>query len=266
MSAYFPKGSLLLVFITLLYSSCEVYDWTQNRIQASSNIVEESRDLSGYSQIKLCCSMEAEIFQSGQYSIEISGPDNVLPHIETVVQADQLHIGYEDGYNFNLNGERIRLRIGLPDLSGLQTSSSSEAKVGDFVGQDLLLKASSSSEIDFSSFQGENIQLEVSSSAEISLDCRGSSLHTSASSSGDIYLRGEAISIRADASSSGRIRAADCRVNTATADVSSSGKIELQVEEELTGNARSSGDIYYRGQPERISTETSSSGKIRRMN
>ena len=260
------KTIILALSILLACSSCDVYDWNQNRIQASSDIVNETRNVSDYSQVKVCCSIETEIFQSNSYSMEISGPDNVLPHLETEVSGDKLNIGFEQGYNFNMNGNRVRVRIGMPQLTGVQSSSSSDAIVGDFSGQDLHLQASSSGEIDFNSFNGSDIRMEASSSGKINLNCRGSNLQAASSSSGRIEISGEAESIQAEASSSGRILAAECQVNTARVSAGSSGRIELHVLKELEANARSSGDVYYHGQPDILHTETSSSGKVRRRN
>ena len=87
-------------------------------------------------------------------------------------------------------------------------------------------------------------------------------IETKVSSAGEVTLSGTATTAEIEASSSGDVKAKELDVINAYVSASSAGNIEFTVLETLEAKASSYGEIWYYGNPSRVSTETSSSGKI----
>ena len=85
------------------------------------------------------------------------------------------------------------------------------------------------------------------------------------SGSGSIELEGSGAEVYARISGSGKIRADDLKVEVLEASISGSGSIYMTVAEEIDASISGSGNVYYDGDPDRVHSNSSGSGKVRRM-
>mgnify|MGYP002636009405 CR=1 len=112
----------------------------------------------------------------------------------------------------------------------------------------------------------DELEIKVSSSAKAKLNIDTENLNVGVSSSGKLELSGRTNFQSFDVSSSGRFMAYDLSSKRVKASISSSGSAEIQVAQELIANASSSGKISYKGNPDNVLVDSSSSGKIRKAN
>ncbi len=84
------------------------------------------------------------------------------------------------------------------------------------------------------------------------------------SGSGDMNLSGKTIDFEATISGSGDIKAYDLIADNVEATVSGSADIKVTANKMLKARVSGSGDISYRGNPEKVDTKTSGSGDISR--
>ena len=216
-----------------------------DRVRGNGEVVEDNRALDGFTGIKTCCSFKVELAE-GNFAVRVEAESNLLEFIETEVRGRTLHIKYTDDANFK-STEPITVYVSLPNLAGIDASSSSRVT-------------------GTTPFRGDNLELNVSSSANITVDFTGERVDLDASSSGQIKVRGSARRVTADASSASAINAEDLEAEDGVADVSSAASISLHTSKSLRADASSAGSVSYRGNPSELITDTSSAGRVRSRN
>ena len=217
----------------------------EDRVRGNGEVVDQNRDLDGFTGINTCCSFRVEVAE-GDFNVRVEAESNLLEFIETEVRGRTLHIKYTDGANFK-STEPINVYVSLPELTGIDASSSSRVK-------------------GTTPFSGEDLELDVSSSANIIVEFTGDRVDLDASSSGRIEVRGSARRVTADASSASSIDAEELEAEDGVADVSSAANISLHTSKSLRADASSAGSVSYRGNPSELITDTSSAGKVRSRN
>ena len=108
----------------------------------------------------------------------------------------------------------------------------------------------------------ENFKTAMSGSGDITLDIESNSVGTSMSGSGSITLSGTTSDFNVTISGSSDIKAYELEADTVIATVSGSADIQVTAKKMLKARVSGSGDISYRGNPEKIDTKTSGSGDI----
>ena len=114
-------------------------------------------------------------------------------------------------------------------------------------------------------FRTDDIELAVSGSGNIEVKLDSDDVDIRISGSGNIEVEGRGNDASARISGSGRVRARDLKVRTLEASISGSGSIYMSVSDEIEGRISGSGNIYYDGNPDRVHSNSSGSGKLRRL-
>ncbi|MEL6805166.1 MAG: head GIN domain-containing protein, partial [Bacteroidota bacterium] len=216
----------LLILALSFFSACETtaQNWGNGRnITASNNVISEERSLQGFDEIKVCCSIAVDLYQSNSYEVEVEAADNVLQYVRTEVVGDRLEIGMENNINIRNNG-RIRVRVSMPSLEAVSVSSSST-----LTGH--------------GTFRGGDLDLKCSSSGKMELDFEGEDINANANSSGTIRLAGSANDVKVNTSSSATFNAYDLQSRTARINSSSSSTVKISVSDRISANASSSASV-----------------------
>jgi carbon monoxide dehydrogenase subunit G len=125
------------------------------------------------------------------------------------------------------------------------------------------LATSSSGSIHATTVETDTLRITISSSGSVIIDSLAArTVDVIISSSGDCTLSGTVDRQTVRISSSGEYRAADLASREASVQLTSSGEATLRVAERLEARISSSGDVRYRGNPPRVTTHTSSSGRV----
>ena len=240
-------STILLVLVAVsLTAQVEVSNggWSvaTGRVKGNGELVTQSRDLEGFTGISTCCSFEIKLAE-GPYEVRIEAESNLLAFIKTEVQHQVLQVGFTKRANFK-SQKPIKVYVSLPNLKTVVASSSSKVT-------------------GTTSFTGTDLRLDVSSAATIDLAFNGDHIDLKASTTGRIDVAGSAGSVSAAASSGSRIQAADLRANEVDADVRTTAKMFLFVEQQLRADASSSGSIVYSGSPGNVQVNTGSNGRVR---
>lgn len=218
----------------------------QKKIQGSGNIEKQERNLSeNFTAVKTCCSMVVMVTKADKFSVVVEADDNLLQYIETEVFNGRLTIRREKNINFE-SGKRVKVYVTMPEIDGLYASSSS----------DLIVSGN---------FKGDELDIDASSSAEIEVNFTGTRVNVESSSSSRIRLAGSADRLDADMSSSSRVAAEKFTTKRLKAEASSSGRITIAVTEEVDADVSSSGQVNYSGSPQKVFSDASSGGKVRKI-
>lgn len=246
----------------------------------------EVRNVDTFTKISFGFPGKLYLKQGSPQKVELEGDQDVLEEVETEVSGGRLRIGKEGKWFDWNNNERITVYITIPNIEGVAVSGS-----GDIIGQ--------------SKFKTDNLQLNVSGSGSLSMEVEANGgVDANVSGSGDMDLKGHFASFESDVSGSGKIivaatidaladfgisgsgkveasgsadmvktnisgsgkvLAADFVTNRCDIRISGSGDVEISVKNELDANITGSGSVSYRGEPKKVNSHSSGSGKVRKM-
>ena len=237
------KKIATLSLVVLFTASCTA-QWG-NKVKGNGKIVTLERSVGDYDGIGVSGWFDVELVDGKEGRLTLKGEENLLEHIVTEVKNGKLSIKVEKGYNLKPSSwdDGILIIVPVESINSISLSGS-----GDIVGK-TTLKAS-------------NFNTAMSGSGDITLDVEVRSLTASMSGSGDITLSGNTADFNATISGSGDIKAYELDADNVDATVSGSADIKVTAKKMLKARVSGSGDISYRGNPEKVDTKTSGSGDI----
>ena len=183
--------------------------------------------------------------KEGELTVE--GEENLLEYIITEVNNGKLSIKTEKGVNLKPSNwnDGIRITVPVESIDAVSLSGS-----GDIVGKTRI--------------KAGDFKTAMSGSGDITLDLETDSMTAAMSGSGDMNLSGKTKDFDATISGSGDIKAYDLEADNVEAVISGSADIKVTANKKLKARVSGSGDISYRGNPEKVDTKTSGSGDISR--
>ena len=205
----------------------------------------ETRKLSGFTSVSVGQSIDLELIPGNEEKavIDISGSID-LADVVTEVSGSRLKISLEDRRGGYRNVD-VRIQLTYRTLEGIRSSSSSNVFSKGVIS-------------------GDRLDVVVSSSADVELEIDVEELEVEVSSSGDCTISGRTTYQDIEVSSSGEYNAYDLESEKARVDVSSSGRAKILLSKEIDADASSSGTVTYKGDPDKVWVNASSSGKVRK--
>lgn len=237
------KKLSLLLCIGIISLSCSA-QWGKT-VKGNGNNVTIERNTGDYDGVSVSGWFDVDLVDGSEGIVTLEGEENLLEYIITEVKNGKLVIKTEKGVNLKTSNWKSGIRITVPveSLSSVSMSGS-----GDIVGK--------------TKIKSGNFSTAMSGSGDITLDIETNSLTASMSGSGDITLSGTTTDFEATISGSGDINAFDLEADYVNATVSGSADIQVTANKSIKARVSGSGDISYRGNPEKIDTKTSGSGDI----
>jgi len=222
----------------------------------------EIRNVSEFTSVSSSESIRVTLKKGDEPKVEVSTTGE-LEDVVTEVNRGGLVI--EMASNKMFRNVEVEVTVYFQELESLKASSSSRMMSEDLISAgNIEIKGSSSARMDLN-IKATNVEVSGSSSARITLSAEATNVEAKVSSSCRFSLEGNANNFEAKVSSSGRISATEFTCQNADLAASSSGRIELNVEEKLIAKASSSGKISYGGKPSIVDADTGSGGKVSRM-
>lgn len=203
---------------------------------------KETRNLNSFDRLSVGASIDLTIKEGNEneVTVEVSGVD--LEDVLTEVASGKLSIHMARG---SYRNNDVRVYLTYKELKSIRVSSSASLK-----GESIV--------------KSSDLRIKVSSSGRARLDVEVEDVQIAVSSSGRLELNGTAKRQTVDVSSSGRYSGYGLKTQVLDADVSSSGRAEVYVTEKINANASSSGRVTYRGNPDKVIADSSSSGRVRK--
>lgn len=270
------KKYTLLTFFALLLSTTLLL--AQHR---------EVRNVENFTKISFGFPGKLYLKQGSPQKVELEGDKDVLEEVETDVEGSSLKIRKEGKwFDWNFDDDKITVYITMPNIEGVSVSGS-----GNVIGQskikteDLDLNVSGSGSLSLEVDASGDIETDVSGSGDIDLKGRCKSFNSDVSGSGKVTLSatidnratfgvsgsgkieasGSAENVKASINGSGKVLAADLQTNRCEIRISGSGDVEINVKNELDANISGSGSVTYKGNPNKVNSHASGSGKVRKM-
>lgn len=205
-------------------------------------------DVKDFSELSLGIPGTLYLTQGSNESVEIECSDSAFDKIEFELSGDRLTIKRKDrgwSWSNSLRGD-IDIYVTMKDIERLSVSGS-----GFIEGQNTI--------------NTRDLTLSISGSGDMELDLDGDEVETRISGSGSIILEGQAERTESRISGSGKVKAEDLSVRTYKASISGSGSCYITASEEVIANISGSGTVYYKGNPDKVISNSSGSGKIRKL-
>jgi hypothetical protein len=245
----------------------------------------ETRKVGSFTKVAFRVPGKLYLKQGSSTKVEIEGSKEMLSIIETEVDGSSLLIHTPRKWNWR-NDEKIAVYITVKDLEAVSVAGS-----GDLIGEskfnvkDISLAVSGSGSMKLEIESAGEVKADVSGSGNLSVRGTSKSVRSHVSGSGRVLLdlmvtrdanfnisgsgkieaRGKADEIKTSISGSGRVLGADFEVTRCDIRISGSGSVEIHVKEELEANISGSGSVSYRGNPSRVNSSSSGSGRVRKM-
>ncbi|WP_420316595.1 head GIN domain-containing protein [Ekhidna sp.] len=205
-------------------------------------------DVGNFSELSLGISATVYVKQGSTTSVEIECDNDIFDEIEFDLKGDRLVIKREGNWGWG-NGWRrseVTVFVTMNEIEALSVSGSGTIESDGRLNTD-------------------NVRISVSGSGDLDLDLDAEEIDLRISGSGSIKLNGSADEAEAKISGSGRVKAEDMTVKFFQARISGSGSCYITASEEIDASISGSGSVYYSGEPKRINSNSSGSGKVRKM-
>ncbi|MDC6389977.1 DUF2807 domain-containing protein [Maribacter sp. PR1] len=237
------KKITTLAIVMAMTVSCSA-QWGK-RIKGNGDEVTINRTIGEYDAIAVSGWFDVNLVDGAEGKLTLTGESNLLEYIITEVNNGKLVIKTEKGVNLKPSSWNNGIVITVPveSVDAIALSGS-----GDIVGK--------------TTIRTNNLDTAMSGSGDISLDIDADTVSASMSGSGDIMLSGSTRDFDATISGSGDIKAFDLEADNVDATVSGSADIKVTANKMLKARVSGSGDITYKGNPEKLDTKTSGSGDI----
>ncbi len=234
------KSAFLLIIVALLVNSCIIDGWDKG-ISGNGHVEEESRDVSGFSGVHASTGIDVFISEGSGFDVKVEADENLLEVILTELNGNMLVIK-TDRVNIR-SAKSKKVYVTMPKLKELKISSAGDCK-------------------GMTPFNCDDLRVSISSAGDLKLDVEANRIDINISSSGDATLTGRTGVLDANLSSAGDLHAFDLIAETVSVDVSSAGDARVYASEEISMNASSAGNVYYKGEADVVHSRSSSAGDI----
>lgn len=204
----------------------------------------ETRDLSSFSSLHVGEAITVYITKGSEEKARIE-TNNVDPdRVQTRISGDRLNIEMSKG---NYRNASVKVWLTYRSLRAVSVSSAATIQTEN------VLKT-------------EKLRLEASSAGDADLEIDVDQLDVSVSSSGQLNVKGRAMFQDISVSSAGRYYAYELDCEEVEASASSSGSARVVASNRIDAKASSAGSIRYKGNPEKVYTDASSGGSVKKSN
>jgi hypothetical protein len=227
----------------------------------NGDIETEERFETGFSSVGVSGSCTVRLHR-GDYKIEVTSDENLLPYISTRVSGDKLHLGFKHSM-WVVRKTELSFDVTLPELSGISCSGSGEIEVDAFSGNEFSAFLSGSCDIKAEGLDYQSISFGSSGSGAIKAIVQSSDFKLHCSGSGDVSVMGSAVNAELSLSGSADVDARNFAAQEARIGSSGSSRVEMRVVKTLNAHISGSGVVRYCGDPT-VSRHISGSGRVQR--
>jgi hypothetical protein len=236
---------IFVMLFAMLLTSCNVLDYRNTKVITPSEvIISEVRDVSGFDSVEFSTFGKLNILPGDTESLNISGPDNLVPEIATTVQNGKLTIRNKENFSVtNLNsGNILTFTLVVKNLTSFTTSGFGDVQIEALTTPSMVITMSGA---------GHLMQNQISTDK----------LNVTISGLGGIEITGQARQASIELSGAGGVVAPDLKVQNANVTLSGLGGATIWVTDQLTGNISGAGSVTYYGNPQ-TNLQTNSLGKF----
>ncbi len=228
---------LIFVLSAFIFCSCD-----DNDINGSGHIKTEKRNAGQFNGIQTSGSIDIEVANGENASVEVEADDNILPYIVTEVNGGLLDVYYKENNSFN--NAHTKVYVTAPGLKKLFIKGS-----GNITSRNTIKNS-------------ESIATGILGSGDINANVDAPDIKAEIEGSGNLSLQGHCKNFDGSISGSGDLKCKNLLSEKATVNISGSGNAHVFSSVQLKANTAGSGDIYYSGNPPSTQINKAGSGSI----
>ncbi len=215
-----------------------------NGIKGNRKVVTKDRMIkSDFNAVDVSRGLEVYLTVGEKILVRVEADENLHDLITTEVHDETLYISAEE----NIYSAKARkIFVSVPEINKIKATS----------GSDLYSE---------NTITGNKLDVKATSGADIRLSVHVKDLEVESTSGSDIKLKGKAENLDVSATSGADIKAYDLIVKNCIARATSGSDILVQVTENIDASATSGADVKYKGSPQKVQSNESSAGDIKRV-
>ncbi|MDN5201451.1 head GIN domain-containing protein [Fulvivirgaceae bacterium BMA10] len=207
----------------------------------------ETIDLPTFDGISLGVAGTVHLKQGNNQEVIVETSEKMRERITFEVEGGTLQIKNKRKFNnWNWSSrDRLDIYITIKEVEALKVGGS-----GKIISETTL--------------EANDLGLYVSGSGKIEIDTKAEDLVSKISGSGTIEIEGTGKFNDVSISGSGRLNAEDFECEEYDIAISGSGNCRVHVNSRIEARISGSGNVYYRGNPDKVISKVSGSGKLRK--
>lgn len=225
---------ITILMIAALLAGCGIVNFGGVKvINPSNTIISENRNVSGFTGIDFSTVGKVNVMIGTTESLNISGPDNLVPEIITTVTNGILIIKTQPNVTINpLNSQNpLTFTIVAKSLTSIDLSGLGDVQVETLNTPSMDIKMSGAGKLTQNQITTDKLKVDLSGL-------------------GGIDITGTATSATIDISGAGSVNAPDLQIKTANISISGLGGATVWVTDQLTGTISGTGSVSYYGSPQ----------------
>jgi len=216
--------------------------WGNKKVVGNGNVTTKTVNTGNYDAVNVVGSMDVHLERGSEGSISVKTDDNLHEYIKIEVNGDELVIKTEK--NVYLKTKKgIHVTVPFKDISEVSLTGSGDIDTKDPIDT-------------------QNLEVNLTGSGDIVLAANTGAIEASVTGSGDMELSGKTVSLEVGVTGSGDFHGFNLQADDTDAWVSGSGDVKVVANKNLKARVSGSGDIVYKGSPDKSDTKTSGSGDI----
>ncbi len=230
----------MLALTLFAFCAASANAWGGKTVTGSGKVVEDTRLVSGFSQIEVKSAMDVELRQSGREAVTIIADDNIAPLIRAQVSGKTLVIDTNASWSTRV---KMRIVVDVISLTAVKVSGAGDVRAVALKTPELIVGISGSGDIFVEKLETESLSVSISGS-------------------GDFRSAGSARTQSYSIAGSGDIRADGLEGEKVNVKIAGSGDARVWAKTSLDASVMGSGDVRYKGKPTNVKKNVLGSGEI----
>lgn len=216
--------------------------WGNNKVVGNGNITTQNINTGSYDEIKAVGSMDIHLMNGSEGKITVTTDENLHEYLEIEENNGVLTIKTKQNYYLK-SKKGIHVNVPVSDLSAIQLVGSGDIDTKDTI-------------------KADQIKIDVTGSGDVSINLQALQVVSTVTGSGEITLEGSTEQLDVTVTGSGDFNGFGLTSKSTEVRVNGSGDAEVVATDNIKARVSGSGDIIYKGNPEKSDTKASGSGDI----
>ncbi|MBP6786206.1 MAG: DUF2807 domain-containing protein [Candidatus Promineofilum sp.] len=231
----------LILAATLLsaLAACSAANFTA--ISGSGTVMTQTYDFTAFDEVEIGSAFTATITQGDASGVVVRVDDNLVDKLVVTQEENRVTIGLAEGTI--VRQATLEADVTLPRLTQLNAHGASRVQISPFTTGDLF-------------------RVEVSGAAEVRGDLDAADLELEASGASRLVLAGSAANVQAKSSGASTIDLTDLSAIDAQTEASGASTVTVNIDGILDADADGASNIYYLGNPEMGTIDTSGGSNV----
>lgn len=210
----------------------------------SGEVVADEHDVEGFTRVAVSNAIQLEITRSDEYSVTITGYENLVERMDVGLSGQELTIRLQPGTYFRNN---VKAVVTMPGLSGLTVSGASTAAADGFASTgDFRLDVLGASRVQVDIEAGKTTA-EISGASRLAGSLQAQDLLLDVSGASQCELTGNAGDTELDISGASRVNLLQLEVQNVDADISGASRVTVNMNGTLNVDLSGASHLQYTG-------------------